>query len=35
MQIVGKRKIKYYDIDTQGFTEATRDLYLLDSSPDW
>lgn len=34
-QIVGKRKIKYYDIDTEGFSESTRDLYLVDSNPSW
>lgn len=33
--IEGKRKIKYYDIDTEGFSEATRDLYLVDSNPTW
>ncbi|EAR96721.1 transmembrane protein, putative (macronuclear) [Tetrahymena thermophila SB210] len=34
-EIVGKRKIKYYDVDTQGFTEASRDLYLQLEDPDW
>lgn len=33
--IIGKRKIKYYDIDTQGFSEATRELYLIDKKPEW
>lgn len=35
LEIIGKRKIKYYDVDTQGFTEASRDIYLVPSNPDW